>query len=209
MNNFKRRDFIKTGIALTSGLYVNGLFARPLINKNPSPGDIPTLAVVKNGSPAVNVRKAVDLLGGISRFVKQGDNVLVKPNMAWDRTPEQAANTNPSVMAELVKMCYEAGAKEVLVLDHTCQTARRTYKRSGIEKACKDNGATVRFIHQSRFEKVDIPDGELLKSWTFYRDALEADVLINVPIAKQHSISGYTLGFKNCIPLLSFAYTFL
>jgi len=160
------------------------------------------LIVVKNGSAAAMVRKAVDSLGGMSRFVKKNQTVLVKPNIGWDRVPEQAANTNPDVVAEVVRMCFEAGAKRVRVLDRTCNEARRCYKRSGIEKAAADAGAEVRYIVDSRFENVDIPNGVLLKSWPVYRDALETDVLINIPIAKHHGIARLTLGFKNLMGLL-------
>ena len=200
MNNINRRDFLKRGLATATaaGMYnsmwqVGEIYAGETLSQ---------LVEVRNGGPQANTRKAVELLGGMSHFVAKGKTVLVKPNMAWDRSPEQAANTNPQVMAEIVKMCLEAGAKKVKVLDRTCHEARRTYRRSGIEKACKDAGAEVRYVHKSRFEKVEIPHGDLIKSWPFYRDALEADVLINVPVAKHHSISRLTLGFKNMMGLI-------
>lgn len=161
-----------------------------------------TLVVARNGSPAQLVRRAVENLGGMSRFVKKGQTVLIKPNIGWDRLPEQAANTNPEEVAEVVKMCKEAGAKRVRVLDRTCNQARRCYKRSGIETASKQAGAEVRHIVKSRFKTVKIPGGELVKSWPFYRDALDADVFINMPIAKDHSISRVTLGFKNIMGII-------
>jgi uncharacterized protein (DUF362 family) len=160
------------------------------------------VAIVKNGTPGDMVRKAVDALGGMGKFVKSNQTVLVKPNIGWDRLPAQAANTNPEVVAEVVKMCLEAGAKHVRVLDRTCNEARRCYKNSGIEKSAGDAGAQVRFIVDSLFEEVKIPSGQLITSWPIYRDALESDVLINVPIAKNHAISRITLGFKNLMGLL-------
>jgi len=160
------------------------------------------LAVVRNGSPAEMVRKAVAALGGMSQFVKKGQTVLLKPNIGWDRLPEQAANTNPEAVAAVVALCLEAGASRVRVLDRTCNQAQRCYNRSGIEKAAKAAGAEVRYIIDSRFTEVNIPDGELLKSWLVYRDFLDADVLINMPVAKHHAISQYTLGFKNLMGLL-------
>lgn len=160
------------------------------------------LAVVKNGTPAEMTRKALEALGGMGRFVKKGQSVLLKPNIGWDRLPEQAANTNPDVVAEVVKMCLESGASRVRVLDRTCNQPQRCYTRSGIEKAAHAAGAEVRHIIDSRFEEVQIPAGQLLKSWPIYRDAIESDVLINLPIAKSHSISRITLGFKNIMGLL-------
>ena len=191
-----RRDFIiKSAFAGTA-------FSASLHQGCTASVDDVELAVVKNGSPAEMVRRAVQELGGMGKFVKKDQSVLVKPNIGWDRLPEQAANTNPEVVAEVVKMCFEAGAKRVRVLDRTCNEAKRCYKRSGIEQAAGDAGAEVRFIVDSRFEEVKFDGGQLLKSWPVYRDALEMDVLINVPIAKNHDISRLTLGFKNLMGLL-------
>jgi uncharacterized protein (DUF362 family) len=197
-----RRNFIKSGAAVAATLGVANFFRQPQVEILLAGETAIELVEVRNGGPQANIRKAIELLGGISNFVSNGHTVLVKPNMAWDRNPEQAANTNPQLMAEIVKMCFEAGAKKVQVLDRSCHEPRRAYRHSGIEKACKDVGAEVRFIHKSRFEKIEIPKGELINSWTFYRDALEADVLINVPVAKHHSISRLTLGFKNIMGLI-------
>jgi uncharacterized protein (DUF362 family) len=198
MTFLSRRQFITKSIY--AGAALSALPHLQSIGQAQSPAD--ELVVVKNGSAAQMVRKAVDALGGMAKFVKKNQTVLVKPNIGWDRVPEQAADTNPDVVAEVVKMCFEAGAKRVRVLDRTCNEARRCYLRSGIEKAAADAGAEVRYIVDSRFEEIQIPQGELLKSWPIYRDALESDVLINIPIAKHHGISRLTLGFKNLMGLL-------
>jgi uncharacterized protein (DUF362 family) len=123
--------------------------------------------------------------------------VVIKPNIGWDRTPEQAADTNPAVVAALIRMCLEAGAKTVKVFDRTCNDARRCYVQSGIEPASQKAGAEVSHIDDRKFKEVAIPRGEAIKSWPLYRDILEADKIINVPIAKHHSLSGLTLSFKN------------
>ena len=104
----------------------------------------------------------------------------MKPNIGWDRLPEQAANTNPAVVAALVAMALEAGAKKVFVADNPCNDARRTYKRSGISDAAKKAGAEVLFIEDRHYVKTNL-GGEVLKDWLVYRDALEADKIINVP----------------------------
>ena len=197
MRIISRRDFIiksaRAGAALSAIANIAPIYSSP---------DFPQLAIVKNGTPAQLVRKAVDELGGMSRFVKKDQTVLVKPNIGWDRLPEQAANTNPEAVAEVVKMCLEAGAKKVRVLDRTCNHPKRCYARSGIEVAVKNAGGEMRHIIDSRFEDVKIPDAELVKSWPIYKDALESDVIINVPIAKHHTVSRITLGFKNMMGLL-------
>jgi len=162
------------------------------------------LAAVK-GDAAAAARRAVELVGGMGRFVKAGQKVVVKPNIGWDRTPEQAANTSPEVVAEVVRMALEAGAKEVLVFDRTCNDQRLCYRRSGVEAAVEgiDDGR-VKIFHPDRrkYVDVDIPGGEALRRWPVYEDALEADVFVNVPVAKHHSLSGVTLGMKNVMGVL-------
>jgi uncharacterized protein (DUF362 family) len=155
-----------------------------------------SLAVVKGPDPELATRKAIELIGGMGSFVSRGDVVLVKPNIGWDRVPEQAANTNPAVVAAIVAMALEAGAKKVFVADNPCNDSRRTYKRSGISDAAKKAGAEVRFIEDRDYVKTNL-GGEVLKDWLVYRDAIEADKIINVPIAKHHGLGGITLSMKN------------
>ena len=141
-------------------------------------------------------RRVIRDLGGMSRFVSKGNVVWVKPNIAWDRTPEQAANTNPDVVATIVKMCYEAGAKQVIVGDNPCNAQERSYPNSGIRPAAEKMGARVIYLDQRKFKKMALK-GKSLKEWEMYVDMIEADTFINVPIAKHHSLAGATLGMKN------------
>ncbi len=197
MSSIDRRKFLK--IAGMAGLALSGMIESPLAqvaNKTARSSSL-DLAVVQNGDPAALVQKAVEMMGGISRFVKKGNVVVVKPNIGWDRVPEQAATTNPEVVAEIIRLCKQAGASKVKVFDKTCNQAKRCYLRSNIEKAATEAGADVTHIYEQKFQKVTIPEGKDLKSWDFYRDALEADVFINVPIAKHHSMSRVTLALKN------------
>ncbi len=127
---------------------------------------------------------------------------MVKPNIGWNRTPAQAANTNPYVVEAIVEMCREAGAKKVRVMDYTVNSARITYERSGIKAAVKRAKGSIEFADERKFKEKSIPDGEMLKSWHIYKDALDADVLINVPIAKHHSLTKLTLGIKNNMGLI-------
>jgi uncharacterized protein (DUF362 family) len=201
MSLIDRRKFLK--IAGMTGVAISGIIESPLLigaeKKISTPMD---LAVVQNGDPAALVQKAVEMMGGISRFVKKGNVVVVKPNIGWDRVPEQAATTNPDVVAEIVRLCLKTGASKVKVFDNTCNQAKRCYVRSKIEKAAAEAGADVSHIYEQKFKKVNIPRGKELKSWKFYRDALEADVFINVPIAKHHSMSRVTLGLKNIMGVI-------
>jgi len=163
--------------------------------------NLPEMVVVQGDGPAQLVRRAIEELGGIRRFIARGDVVMVKPNIAWDRTPEQAANTNPQVVAEVVRLCFEAGAKSVLVTDVPTNEARRTFQRSGIAEAARAAGAQVILPNERRFVEVDLR-GEALGSWPVFEPFLNADKMINVPIAKHHSLTGATLGMKNWYGIL-------
>lgn len=189
-----RRAFIKSAVLAGAALSLPTGFA-PFVRRLEAAGP-PDLVVVQGASAAGITRAAVDGLGGIRRFVSRGAVVVVKPNIGWDRTPEYAANTNPEVVATVVRLCYEAGAKTVKVFDHPVADARRTYKQSGIADAAAAAGASVRFVDERKFKDMQI-NGLALKSWPLYTEAIEADTIINLPIAKTHGISGLTLGMKN------------
>jgi uncharacterized protein (DUF362 family) len=127
--------------------------------------------------------------------------VVIKPNIAWDRTPEQAANTNPELVAEVVKQCWAAGAKRVVVTDVSCNEPRRCFMRSGIQAAARAEGAEVILPNPDMFREVDL-GGVVLKSWPVFTPFLEADKIINLPIAKHHELTGCTLGMKNWYGIL-------
>jgi uncharacterized protein (DUF362 family) len=151
------------------------------------------------------VRQVVALVGGMKTFVKPGARVVIKPNIGFDRPPEMAATTHPLVVRTLAEMALEAGASQVRIFDRPCNEARRCYQNSGILPAIKamDN-SKVRcdYIDRRKFVTTNIPQGRILKSWDIYRDALEADCYINVPVAKQHSRAGLSLGLKNGMGVL-------
>lgn len=161
----------------------------------------PDLVISQGTSPSTITQAAIQALGGMGRFVSRGDVVLVKPNIGWDRTPEQAANTNPEVVATIVRLCLDAGAKEVKVFDHPCEDPRRCYVSSGIMEAAKVAGAKVSYVDSRRFRKMDIK-GEVLQSWEVYQEAAEVDKIINCPILKHHSLARLTMGMKNLMGLV-------
>ena len=137
-------------------------------------------------------------MGGISRFVPAGSTVVIKPNAAWARTPEQAGNTNPEVVSSLVKLCLQAKAKRVIVLDRTLDHWKTALSMSGIGKAAETAGAEVVAAQDKiAYAPMDIPEGKKIRSELVARDVLNADVLINVPIAKHHGSTEVTLGLKN------------
>jgi uncharacterized protein (DUF362 family) len=157
--------------------------------------------VVQGGEPRALVQKALEDLGGIRRFVSRQDVVVLKPNIAWDRTPEQAANTNPEVVAEVVRQCWQAGAKRVIVTDVSCNEPRRCFQRSGIQAAARAEGAEVILPDPELYREVDL-GGVVLKSWPVFTPFLDADKIINLPIAKHHGLVGVTLGMKNWYGIL-------
>jgi uncharacterized protein (DUF362 family) len=161
----------------------------------------PHLTVVQGGEPRALVQRALEDLGGIRRFVSRQDVVVLKPNIAWDRTPDQAANTNPDLVAEVVRQCWQAGAKRVIVTDVSCNEPRRCFQRSGIQAAARAEGAEVILPDPDLFREVDI-GGVVLKSWPVFTPFLEADKIFNLPIAKHHVLTGATLGMKNWYGIL-------
>jgi len=192
-----RRRFLKTAAIGSIGLSLPAF--DPLVSLAASPP--PDLAVVNGISPAAVTTAAIDALGGIKRFISRGDVVVVKPNIAWDRVPEQAGCTNPEVVAAVVKLCIEAGAKTVKVFDRPVNDPRRCYVQSGIEAAAKAAGADVTHMDERRFKDMTI-NGLALTTWPLYADIFEADKVINVPIAKHHGLAKLTMSMKNWMGIM-------
>jgi uncharacterized protein (DUF362 family) len=191
-----RRKFLKTaaaGIAL-------GVAGGPSISFGKEEYD---LAVI-SGDPASATKKALEALGGISRFVKKGQRVVLKPNMSFARTPEFSATTHPLVVAAVAHACMEAGAHQVLVLDHTLQRAELCLERTGIRDACKNiSGVHVLALQERKFfGEIQIPQGKVLDRAEVMKDILEAHVLINIPVAKSHSATGVSLGLKGLMGMI-------
>jgi uncharacterized protein (DUF362 family) len=151
------------------------------------------------------VDRVLSPLGGMGAFVRPSDKVVIKPNIGWDRKPDQAANTHPQVVLALVQHALASGAAQVLVFDRTCNEERRCYVNSGIEDALagiKDK--RVKFFHPDarKYVPVDIARGKAVNRLDIYRDALDADSYINVPVAKHHGLSRLTMGLKNSMGVL-------
>ncbi|MCK9227174.1 MAG: DUF362 domain-containing protein [Syntrophorhabdaceae bacterium] len=190
----KRRNFLKLALStIIAGQLPSHVFSQ---------APVCTVAVAEGTDYASITRKVVTALGGMRSFVKPGNTVIVKPNMAWDRKPEYAATTHPTVIRAIVEECLGAGARKVKVFDNTCNDSRRCYENCGIPDALKGlKNVEVRFVENDRFKKTAIR-GKFLKEWALYSDSLTADVLINVPIAKHHGLTGLTLGLKNMMGIM-------
>lgn len=154
------------------------------------------LAIARGPDAAANVRRAIEALGGIALFVRPGDKVVVKPNVGWNRLAEQAANTNPEVVAEVVRMVKAAGASKVWVTDVPVNAPERCFERSGIRKAAGGAGANVILPDGNAFREVAL-EGKVLKVADVLWPFVEADKVINLPLVKHHSLSKLTASMKN------------
>lgn len=156
------------------------------------------LVAVLGGEPEAMFRKAIAEMGGMGKFIKKGDKVVVKPNIGWDKSPELAANTNPKLVSAVIKECFKAGAKEVTVFDHTCDDWRKCYANSGIEAAAKEAGAKVVPAHQeSYYKQVSLPNGKSLKTTKIHEAIVDCDKWINMPVLKNHGGAQMTISMKN------------
>ncbi len=209
MTRLTRRQFLRmTGAAAASAaLLGSGCATDTGSQRSPSAptGDQTYLAVGRGSDPAATTKAALAALGGIERFVRSGDDVIIKPNICVDyHPPEYAATTNPTVVATLVSLCVEAGARRVRVMDTPFGgTAESAYAVSGIEEAVLTSGGKMEVMSPVKFVTTSIPDGLDITEWDVYQDVLDADVLINVPIAKHHSLGRLSLGGKNLLGVIT------
>ena len=202
---YTRRSFLKTaaqtGLFLTLGnsmtSAVNSAWGAEVISTSPD------LVVVK-GDPEKAVLTALDRLGGMKRFVKKGQSVVIKPNMSFAKTPDQATNTSPEVVAAVARACKEAGAKKVLVLDHTLHKGELCLDMSGIATSCKTitNTHVLALNDERFFQELPIPKGKVLTSVKVLQEVVKSDVLISLPTAKSHSATGVSLGMKGLMGLI-------
>jgi len=193
---FTRRNFLKTAAA---GAALS-LIGKPHFLEAKEDYD---LAVI-SGEPVAATKKAMEAMGGISRFVKKGQGVILKPNMSFANPPERGSTTHPLVVATVAQACLEAGAQQVLVLDHTLQRAELCLERTGIRDTCKQiKGVHVLALSDKRFfREMKVPQGKVLERIDVVKEILEGNVLINLPVAKSHSATGVSLGLKGLMGLI-------
>jgi len=194
--NVNRRAFIRQQFHLAMLLTGGMVFIRPI-----SSAQEPYITIAK-GAPGPAVRKAVALLGGIERFVKPGQKVVIKPNMSFAHDPERATNTHPEIVRELVAMCKTAGAGRVRVLDHPLRKQELCIE--GVKKACAvfDEDIVYGLTNSDFFAKASIPRGMEMKETDVMRDVLESEILIAAPVAKSHGSAGVSLSIKGMMGLI-------
>lgn len=201
----QRRNFIKAallgGVAGAVSMKGSDLFATEVLAPNAREAaaeEVPDLVAVMGGTPEQLYARAIQEMGGMGTFIKKGMKVVVKPNIGWDKTPEMGANTNPQLVAAIIKDCLAAGAAEVKVFDHSCDQWEGCYKNSGIAQAAKDAGAIVVHAHEERsYKEVTIAEAKRMKNPKIHEAIVDCDAWINVPILKNHGGAKLTCCMKN------------
>jgi len=196
-----RRDFLKTSLRTAGSIFISSsVFSGRVFSAEESNAGHFDLAAVRNAEPERLFDEAIKALGGMSRFVKKGKTVLIKPNIGWNIEPQYAATTNPNLLKRIILHCKEAGASKIYVNDHPIFDWKTCYKISGIEKAAKDAGAIiVPSGSESYYHSTTIRRAKALKQAKLHEIFMSADTIINVPVLKHHFGSKMTCGLKNLI----------
>lgn len=204
----ERRDFIRKGFLFgtATGIGMSGLAgvsgSLSLSRTTPARGNY-DLVAVRGEDIVAMFESAMQEMGGMTQWVKPGQTVVVKPNIGWDVEPERAANTNPDLVAAIVRHCVEAGASRVNVFDHTCDNWERSYANSGIERAVQDaGGRIIPGNFERNYRNVTIPGAVRLKEAKVHEQIIDSDVFINVPVLKHHSSTNLTIAMKNLMGIV-------
>ena len=202
-----RRDFMAKMLGLATGFLAGG-FSRPIFRTLGAQNRIEgsTIAVITSRSLSADaimsmVESGFRRIGGNERFIKKGMKVVIKPNIGWNSTPEMAHNTNPDLVEAVARMCIRRGAA-VTIFDRSVNSSRMTYRRSGILQAAHNAGASIEYLDSGKYRDVRVPGGLYVDSLPVYTGILDADFVINMPIAKHHSSSRLTLSMKNLMGVI-------
>jgi uncharacterized protein (DUF362 family) len=198
LHDLTRREFLKRSAAIGAGaaLASAGTWTRALARGRLDFYQPPVDLVVSRGAtPVKNCLAAVEALGGFSKFVPEGAKVVVKPNPVGRSRPEQAVNTHPDMVEAVIRECFRAGAREVIALSHDDE---RSFVGNGTAEAVEKAGGTLKAVtDRGQYQEVIVPRGRILRTVEIAADVLDADVFINMPIAKHHAGSRVTLAMKN------------
>jgi uncharacterized protein (DUF362 family) len=196
MHKITRREFMK----ISAGAALATLMPKSLFGASNANG--PVIGVAQ-GDRSKLVAMAIDLLGGIDRFVKSGDVVCIKPNLSFASNTDCGATTSPDIVKQMVQLCLNAGASRIFVVDHTIQDATLCVERSRIEEAIIDKKVSLVTLQQERqYYEIDVPAGTELNTIQVAKIVRDADLLINMPTAKTHSATGVSLGIKGLMGLI-------
>ncbi|MFH1081908.1 MAG: DUF362 domain-containing protein [Pseudomonadota bacterium] len=200
-----RREAIRKGLIISGSVLLAGTLGRPDLKSPVALAEQKKGGFVVEGvgkaegySVAELTKRVFDAAGGMQQFVSKGDVVVVKPNISWARAPNFAATTNPEVLEAVIKLAFNAGAKKVRIVDNTIHDARRCFALSGAGMVAKKTGADLIYPRSSLMRDMKI-QGHRLDVWPVFTPVIEADKVINIPVAKVHTLSKLTLGMKNWI----------
>ncbi len=163
-----------------------------------------TISIIKGPDRIKTVNKAIKALGGIGRFIKPGDTVAIKPNVAFASPAMLGATTNPHLVAEVVRLCLvEGGAKRVIVADNPINDPASCFMISGVGKAASAAGADVVLPKPFHFRHTTLAGGKLIKNWpVFFEPFRKIDKLIGIAPVKDHHRSAASMTMKNWYGLL-------
>lgn len=198
-----RRDFLRAGLT-TGAAVMTGLSPAFVQQSRGEAGKFPDVAIASGKDAAAITKAAVDAIGGIKRFVKPGNKVVIKPNMSFSAGPGEGPNTNPVVVAEVARLCSEAGASRIAVLDYVLHAPQDCLTMSRIPQHCAGiPNTSVSVVQGDRmFRDVEVPKGKQLKKMRVVGEVLDSDVLIAVPVGKSHSAAGVSLSMKGMMGLI-------
>jgi len=163
-----------------------------------------TMSIVSGLNRSQTVGKAIELLGGITRFVRPGETVLLKPNVGFSRPPRVCATSHPDIISEITSLCYEqAKAKKVYITDNPINDAKSCFELSEILAASAKCGAEVILPKADFFRPLTLPGGKLINNWpVLYEPFKNVDKVIGIAVVKDHSRSGASMIMKNWYGLL-------
>jgi uncharacterized protein (DUF362 family) len=163
---------------------------------------LPSLAIAHGADHDKTVRAAMGALGGMERFIKKGDVVMIKPNVAFDRPPALAATTHPDALRAVAKLCFEAGAHKVIVADNPINSPTGCFFKSGLTAVCADMGLDLEYPETNSFSPLSL-EGEILKEWTFFNTPFKkATKVIGLAPCKDHNLCRGSMTMKNWYGLL-------
>jgi uncharacterized protein (DUF362 family) len=211
LTRLSRRDFL----AVSGSAFASALIARfrPLSRGGSASQTTPTVCVAEgtNEDPAARIlQTALAGLGGMEQFVKKGQTVAIKPNATWAYPPNTASSTNPDFLTAVIQAVQAAGAGRIIVMDH-CSIepgADEALRVNGIGQLVKDLGVEHVFpdrfnAQASTYTKIDLPHGQANQSIRVIKAAVEADVRINLAVAKTHNVARFSMCLKHMMGFLA------
>ena len=193
MQKIQRRSFIKkSATAAAAGALAAAVPASALAEDKK-----PRIVVVHGNDIPKMIAAGIEKMGGWGKFFKEGKKVALKPNLAWKSTPEQGGNTHPDIIRAVILAAEKAKVKQIVIPENTCHSERETFPACGVLDAIKGTGAKLYRPKGNDYVSVEVPKGKICKKARVTRDLIEADCLVNMPVAKHHGGAMLTLSMKN------------